>query len=325
MTTRKSTRQLDTTAGALRIARPFLKWAGGKRQLIEAIDARLPAALRAGNMKYCEPFVGGGAVFFHVVQNYPVRDIFLADLNPELMLAYRAIQRDVEQVIVRLGGMQETHLALDEAGRKGYFYETRANFNRRRAAIHFDQYGEDWAERCAHIIYLNQTCYNGLFRVNSKGEFNVPFGRYKRPAICNAANLRAVSRMLQGATLHLGDFTDVQRFVDENTLVYFDPPYRPISRTANFKSYSAHDFDDSEQLRLAAFYRRLDGMGAKLMLSNSDPKNERPEDDFFERAYAGFRIERVEAMRNINSNSRARGAIRELLICNWPVGTPLST
>jgi DNA adenine methylase len=247
-----------------------------------------------------------------------VRDILLADLNPELMLAYRTIQREVESLIDQLAEMQNDYLALDVAQRKQFFYETRTAFNRQLHVIDFDAFNPTWVKRCAQIIFLNRTCYNGLFRVNAKGEFNVPAGRYKTPAICDAANLRAVSRVLQGAALHLGDFTDIEEFVDRDTFVYLDPPYRPISRTAHFRSYSVHDFDDAEQLRLAAFYRRLDGAGAKLMLSNSDPQNECPDDDFFDDAYAGFRIERVEATRNINRNAHGRGAIRELLICNWP-------
>jgi DNA adenine methylase len=167
------------------------------------------------------------------------------------------------------------------------------------------------------MIYLNRTCYNGLYRLNSVGVINVPFGRYANPRLLDEKNLCAVSRLLQGVSITCGDFTVIEPQVDAATFVYFDPPYRPISKTAHFTSYSQHNFDDAEQARLANFFRHLDGQGARLMLSNSDPHHLDPEDDFFERAYAGYRIERVQAGRNINSQSQKRGPISELVILNY--------
>jgi DNA adenine methylase len=170
------------------------------------------------------------------------------------------------------------------------------------------------------MLFMNRTGYNGLFRVNSQGEFNVPFGRYKNPRLLDAGNLRRVAALLQDVIIQQGDFEEIEPFVDRKTLVYFDPPYRPLSPTAHFTSYSAQIFDDQQQLRLADFFRRLDAKGSKLMLSNSDPHNVDPEDDFFERAYRGFRIERLQARRNINRNAGKRGKISELLILNYNPG-----
>jgi DNA adenine methylase len=167
------------------------------------------------------------------------------------------------------------------------------------------------------MLFLNRTGYNGLFRLNSKGEFNVPCGLYNNPRILDAENLRNVSRLLNQVSIQYGDFEEVGGFVDEKTLVYFDPPYRPLSDTAHFTAYSKDLFDDRQQLRLAEFYRRLDTKGGKLMLSNSDPRNVDEDDDFFEQAYNGYRIERLKAKRNINRDPEKRGPISELLILNY--------
>lgn len=301
-----------------RKARPFLKWAGGKRQLLPQIDSYLPEALKTGGLqRYVEPFVGSGAVFFHVVQTYPVGDLFIADINAELILAYRTIQQEVEALIAELAEIEERYLSLSEPQRDDFYYGQRDIYNADRTAINYDSFQEAWLKRTAQLIFLNKTCYNGLFRVNSRGEYNVPFGRYKNPTICDASNLRAVSALLQRALIHYGHYSDCADIIDEATLVYFDPPYRPISATANFTAYSPHTFDDSQQLELAEFYRQLDRQGATLLLSNSDPKNIDPDDDFLEDAYKGFRIERVQARRRINRSAEKRGPINELLILNY--------
>jgi DNA adenine methylase len=301
-----------------RKARPFLKWAGGKRQLLSQIDHYFPTALKQGTLRlYVEPFVGSGAVFFHVVQNYPVKELFIADINPELILAYRTIQEDVEALIDELARIEHDYLPLSEGGRKDFYYRQRELYNERRLEVDYDAFQSTWIKRTAQFIFFNRTCYNGLFRVNSRGEYNVPFGRYKNPTICDGPNLRAVSEILQRAEIHYGHYSDCARVVDEATIVYFDPPYRPISATSNFTAYSRHSFDDDQQLALAKFYRQLHNQGACLILSNSDPKNTNPDDDFLENAYAGFRIERVQARRRINRSVEKRGPINELLILNY--------
>jgi DNA adenine methylase len=300
------------------LAKPILKWAGGKSQLLEQIRKALPRELKMRQLtRYAEPFIGGGAVFFHIAQNFPVQQYYISDLNQELILLYKTIQRDVVALINQLGDIQERYYTLTSEQQEEFFYATRNTYNSKLHHVDFGNYSHDWIERSTQIIFLNRTCFNGLFRVNSKGEFNVPFGDYKNPRICDADNLRAVSAILQNTIIEFADFTVCDRFVDSQTFVYFDPPYRPISKTASFKAYSKHDFNDDEQRRLADFYRNLDARGAKLMLSNSDPQNENPDDKFFEEIYAGFNIRKVIAARNINSNGAKRGHIFELLITNY--------
>ncbi|AFZ43165.1 DNA adenine methylase [Halothece sp. PCC 7418] len=299
-------------------AQPFLKWAGGKTQLLAQIESFFPKELLMGSMtRYIEPFVGGGALFFKVANTYPIQDFIISDINPELILAYQTIQKEVEGLINHLWDKQKTYLALPGEERKNFFYQVRTDYNQQRNQINFDLYTSNWIERTAQLIFLNRTCFNGLFRVNSKGEFNVPFGRYKKPRICDADNLRQVAKILEQTAIHQGDFTQCKAFVDQASFVYFDPPYRPISKTSSFNAYSKQSFNNSEQLRLRDFFHLLDQKGAKLLLSNSDPKNEDPTDDFFENAYYPYRIERVEAARNINSNASKRGKIKELVIINY--------
>lgn len=300
-------------------AKPFMKWAGGKGQLIEKLANLFPPEMQVGTIKkYVEPFIGGGALFFHVAQSYPsIESFFISDVNEELVLAYKTIQNDVEKLISLLLVLEKEYHSLSESEQKDFFYQKRDDFNKKLASIDFKSFQENWIERTATIIFLNRTCFNGLFRVNSKGEFNVPFGDYKNPKICDPDNLYIVSELLQKTQIESGDFTASKEFVDKNTFVYFDPPYRPISKTASFTSYSKFDFGDESQKRLAEYFAQLSKKSAKLMLSNSDPKNENPDDHFFEDLYKEFRIERVDASRMINSNANRRGKIKELVIVNY--------
>jgi DNA adenine methylase len=299
-------------------ARPFLKWAGGKRQLLEQLQAHLPPELDQGGVtRYVEPFVGSGALFFSLVQAYNIQDCLLADVNPELILVYKTIQQGVTELIESLEELENRYLELNQDRRKEFYYLVREKYNQQRERIRYREFTPDWVPRAAYMIFLNRTGYNGLFRLNSKGEYNVPFGRYKNPRILDAGNLGEVARLLQDVCIRYGDFEEIEDFVDAQTLVYFDPPYRPLSKTAHFTSYATGGFEDREQLRLATFYRRLHLKGCKLMLSNSDPHNVDTEDDFFERAYQGFRIERLQARRNINRDAAKRGFISELLILNF--------
>jgi DNA adenine methylase len=298
--------------------KPFLKWAGGKTQLIKQISKFLPQALNNGSIKkYVEPFIGGGALFFLFGYNYPIKEIFISDVNADLVLTYKTIQHNVDGLIELLSDIEKRYLSLSINHRSEYFYQVRSKFNSRKDRIDLLKYNSEWVERTAQVIFLNKTCFNGLFRVNSKGEFNVPIGKYKKPSLCNPENLRSVANILQRTEILQGDFSQCESFVDSNTFVYFDPPYRPISNTSNFTSYSHQTFDDSEQLRLRDFFQTLDKKGAFLLLSNSDPKNQNSEDDFFEKLYADYRIETVKASRHINSNSLKRSSINELLIMNY--------
>lgn len=306
------------TSSRLLPARPFLKWAGGKSQLLGQLESLFPSALQDGSIRrYIEPFIGSGALFFRIRQASPIQEYVLADVNPELILAYKTIQREVDSLVAALSELQERYIPLAEEERRDFYYRLRQQYNQGRGQVNLADFHPAWVSRSAQMLFLNRTCYNGLFRLNAAGAFNVPFGRYANPRVLDADNLRAVARSLQGVSITCGDFTAIEPQVDGTTFVYFDPPYRPISRTAHFTAYSQHNFDDAEQLRLAAFYRRLDGYGARLMLSNSDPHNLDAGDDFFERAYAGYRIERVQAGRNINSQVQKRGPIAELVMLNY--------
>ena len=299
-------------------AKPFLKWVGGKRQLLSQFNELYPIELKLKKIKnYYEPFVGGGAVFFDVAQNYEVENAFLYDINDELILAYKVIQRDVYKLIEFLHRYEKQYKKLDDEKRKEYYYELRENYNLQRFNIDYNKYSENWIPRVAQTIFLNKTCFNGLFRFNSKGGFNSPMGRYKNPKILDEQNLLNVSKLLEIATIKKADFREVKNDIKNNSFVYFDPPYRPISKTSNFTSYSKFNFQDDEQLQLAKLFYELDRQGHKLMLSNSDPKNTNPNDDFFETIYADFNITRVDAKRSINSNGNKRNLIKEIVVTNY--------
>ncbi len=194
----------------------------------------------------------------------------------------------------------------------------RGDYNNNKEKTDFHYYHSSWVQRTAALIFLNHTCFNGLFRVNSRGWFNVPFGRYKNPRILDERTLTEASESLRNTEISMGDFTACEKFVDSNTFVYLDPPYRPLNRTSKFTGYSKAGFSDCDQVRLAEFFKEIDHRGAKVMLSNSDPKNEDPEDSFFDTLYAGYPIDRVPAKRAINSNGDRRGEISELIITNYP-------
>lgn len=298
--------------------RPFLKWAGGKTRLLKQITDYLPLELKQGRIRrYIEPFVGGGAMLLYMASFYQVSELVICDVNPELTLCYSVIRRDVACLIEQLEHLRRSYTEASPAGREALFYEVREQLNRRRPSINFRRYEPAWIERAAQIIFLNHTCFNGLYRLNARGDFNVPFGKYTQPRMYQEANLQTVSGILQDAIILQGDFDQVAPYVDQETFVYFDPPYRPLSKTASFTSYAQVSFRDADQQRLGRFYRRMHHIGARLMLSNSDPKNTDPQDDFFERLYAGFAIHRVIAGRVINVRADRRGQISELLITNY--------
>ena len=306
------------SSNSVNVIKPILKWAGGKGQLLEQIAKHLPQELIEGKIDcYIEPFVGGGAVFFWVAQNFNIKKFYLSDINQELILLYKTIQKDVNSLIEELKKIENEYLILNEEKRKIYFFNKRNSYNDFKNQIDLKNFERFWFTRSAEIIFLNRTCFNGLFRVNKKGYFNVPFGNYKNPRICNTNNLLLASKLLQKATIQYSDFTQIQNLATPKTFVYFDPPYRPLTKTANFKSYSQFDFNDDEQKRLASFYQKLDHQGTKLMLSNSDPKNIDKNDNFFDELYSDFTIHRIQANRMINSKTSRRGAISELLITNY--------
>ena len=292
--------------------KPFLKWAGGKGQLLPEIEKYYP--FDSGKIdKYAEPFVGGGAVLFDILGKYELKEVYISDVNAELINTYRIIRDDIDILISILSAMQMEFIPMETEYRKAYYLMKRERFNELK--INGDESVN--IEKAALMIFLNRTCFNGLFRVNRKGLFNVPMGSYKNPIICDEENLRNVSKKLQNVTIICGDYRESSEFIDERTFVYLDPPYRPITDTASFTAYTENLFNDKEQIELAKFVDAMDKKGAKIVVSNSDPKNSNSEDDFFDKIYASHTIRRVEATRMINCNSEARGKIKELLISNF--------
>ena len=287
--------------------KPFIKWAGGKSQLLEEIRKKYPANIE----RYCEPFVGGGAVLLDVLANFQTKEVLINDINTELTNAYIHIRDNAEKIISMLSEIQKVFWDMDIDARKQYFYAKRDRFNE------LIKQSASTEEKASLFIFINKTCFNGLYRVNGKGLFNVPMGAYKKPLICDADNIRLISRLLQNVNVQCGDYSECANFVDNNTFVYIDPPYRPLSESSSFTSYAKPEFGDEQQIQLGHFIERLSDKGAKVVASNSDPKNTNKEDNFFDDIYKMFNVRRVSATRMINSNSKGRGTINELLISNY--------
>ncbi|MES2732955.1 MAG: Dam family site-specific DNA-(adenine-N6)-methyltransferase, partial [Bacteroidota bacterium] len=255
----------------------------------------------------------------HVLQNYPIRHAYLSDVNAEIILVYQTIQQRLGSLLEALQEYQARYDFMSESSRRDYFYEIRKSYNEKKAAVYLP-FSEACIERAAHIIFLNKTCFNGLFRFNHKGEFNAPFGRYVKPRILNAENLKRVSGILQSVELKTADFEMMNERPDyQHSFVYLDPPYRPLSSTARFTAYCTQTFGDPEQCQLAKLFQVLHAKGAKLMLSNSDPRNNDEADSFFDDLYAGFTISRVPCSRRINCVAGKRGQINEIVITNYEV------
>ena len=293
-----------------RIAKPFLKWAGGKTQLIEQIKQQLPDTIKTDKFTYIEPFVGSGAVLFWMLEEYPnLEKAIINDINEDLTNAYLTIKHNVRELIdiLKVWEVEYHSLTEDEEAKKEYYYEKRSLFNTRAS---------DQTTHSAIFIFLNRTCFNGLYRVNRKNEFNVPIGSYKKPQICNEENLLAVSEVLQKVEILNGDFSETKHYADENTFFYFDPPYKPLSETSSFNSYAKDEFNDDEQIRLKKFCDLLDSQNHKWILSNSDVKGKDINNNFFDDLYNGYNIKRVNASRRINANPEKRGVLKELLITN---------
>ena len=293
------------------MAKPFIKWAGGKTQLLTQFENILPHNLEeAEHFTYIEPFVGGGAMLFHMLQKYTnIGRVIINDINPNLITAYRVIRDTPERLITDLKMLQrEFRQNSNEEARKEYFLRIRKSYNE-------DTHND--VTNTAMFIFLNRTCFNGLYRVNSKGYFNVPFGKYTNPTICDEELLLEDSKILQNVEILCGDYTLIERYVDNNTFIYFDPPYRPLSTTSSFTSYSKENFDDTEQTRLAHFFARLSRYGCKMMLSNSDCCAQNPNDSFFENLYGNFIIDKVHASRFVNAIPSKRGKLTEILVRNY--------
>lgn len=295
-------------------AKPFLKWAGGKSQLLSQLDSHLPEELKQHEFTYIEPFVGGGAMLFHLLQRFPhIKKAIINDINPYLITAYRVIKDASDELIKRLAKLEEQYFAFEnEESKKSFYLQARTVFN--ESVL-------DDIDRTKYLIFLNRTCFNGLYRVNSKGKFNVPFGRYKNQTICNPEVIKTDSHLLNQIDVVIlnGDFERTIRYIDNGiNFFYFDPPYRPLNATSSFNSYAKEEFDDNEQIRLRDFCALLSQQpNIKWILNNADCSAKKPEDTFFEEIYRDFNISRLQASRSINANPNKRGKLTELLIKNY--------
>lgn len=294
-------------------AKPFIKWVGGKGQLIEQLDALLPSDFsKWDDVTYIEPFVGGGAMLFYMLQRYPnIKRAFINDINADLICCYETVRDRADELIVSLKDIESAFYALtSNDARKEFYYAVRDRYNEKNL---------DPIENTTKFFFLNRTCFNGLYRVNKKGQFNVPFGKYVKPQICDAETILADSSLLKRVTLLNGDFEDTLSYAQGRTLFYFDPPYRPLSDTSSFNDYTKEAFNDDAQIRLKQFCDRVNEAGHAFMLSNSDCKGKNEKDSFFDVLYADYVIDRVWAKRNINADATKRGKLTEILVHNYKI------
>ena len=292
-----------------KVAKPFLKWAGGKTQLLNDIENRFPYK-KEERFSYIEPFVGSGAVLFWVLNNFiNLKSVIINDINADLISTYKIIKTNINDLIPILKEYEsEYHYLWDKPEqKKAYYYAKREIFNHRSS---------EQIIQTALFIFLNRTCFNGLYRVNKKNRFNVPMGSYKAPMICDESNLLTVSHLLQKVEILSSDFEQTIKYADGNSVFYFDPPYKPLSQTSSFNSYAKDGFDDNDQNRLKNFCDKLNTLNCKWILSNADMKNINPNDHFFDDLFAQYKIDRVIAKRSINANPSKRGQLTELLISN---------
>ena len=289
-------------------AKPFVKWAGGKTQLLADIEGNLPVDFRNREITYVEPFVGGGSVVFWMLQKFPnVKKAVINDINGKLINVYRTIKENPYALVEILQDIENEYLPKKHDERTAYFMEKRQRFNDEALSCE---------EQAAIFIFLNRTCFNGLYRENAKGKFNVPHGRYANPTICDEATIMADSGLLQKVEIMCGDFAETEKYAGADTLFYFDPPYKPLSDTSSFNTYVKEPFDDAEQIRLRDFCNTVSQKGSRFILSNSDVKGKNPADNFFDELYADYNIKRVYATRMVNANPDKRGKLTELMISN---------
>lgn len=296
------------------VAKPFIKWAGGKGNLLQKLEALLPAHFDdLENVTYIEPFVGGGAMLFHMLHHHRcIKRAVINDINPDLIRCFQLIARTPEILIERLSDIENNFFSVDFPTRKDLYYAYRDQYN--SEGIHPD-------ERAALFVFLNRTCYNGLYRVNAAGKFNVPYGRYKKPLICNKELIMADHQLLCSVDLVIrqpGDYKLIRQNLSRSNVnfVYFDPPYRPLSDTSSFKEYSNTPFEDCQQEELKLFCDKLSRHNCLIMQSNSDSKTENG-DSFFEALYMGYDIQRVLAQRFINADPEKRVKLTEIVIRNY--------
>ena len=299
-------------------AKPFLKWVGGKTQLLEDINSNFPESLDHIET-YIEPFVGGGAVMFDIVPKMKnVKTVIINDLNSKLINVYRNIKDNHELLITKLIELETEYLNYNKKGKEEMFYLIREKFNEHKK-IYSDKDPVFYINNAVYFIFLNKTCFNGLYRENAQGLFNTPWNKAMNPLICDIKNITAVSEFLNKYNVEIlcGDYKEIEKYADENTFVYFDPPYRPISNTSAFTSYTKSKFNDDDQKQLKMLCDRLNKKKCLIMLSNSDSMNSNPPDPFFDDLYREYYITKLFARRNINSKGDKRNKITEILVTNY--------
>ena len=300
-------------------AKPFIKWVGGKGQLISQLNSLLPHDFQKwDDVTYIEPFVGGGAMLFHLLSHYPnIKRAVINDINKDLTTCYEIVRDKPQELIRALQDIQTEYDSLHtDTIRQEFYYRMRDRFNTKSL---------DALENTVLFFFLNRTCFNGLYRVNKKGGFNVPFGKYESPSFCNEEVIYADSELLQNVEILNGDFEATFDKINGKTLFYFDPPYRPLSNTSSFNNYSKEDFNDEAQIRLKQFCDRIHAAGAHFMLSNSDGRGKDINDTFFDDLYSAYSIERVWASRCVNSNVSKRGKLTEILVRSYQTSKQLYT
>lgn len=305
------------------MAKPFVKWAGGKGKLLKTLEQHLPADFSQQEaITYIEPFVGGGAMLFHMLEAHPnINRVIINDINPELMACYTQVKYEPENLLALLEDMQKEFFAIGEdEGRRAYYYGVREEYNKLKLHSTDDIYEQ--IQKAACFIFLNRTCFNGLYRENHHGAYNVPFGRYTNPTICNREAIMACHEALLHVEIQCGNYQNVMSHVnpEEYNFFYFDPPYRPLLGTSNFKDYTQFEFGDQQQMELRDFCNAVHETGALIMLSNSDSEIE-PGKNFFEQIYQEpvFHLRRVNAPRVINAFAAKRVPQSEVLITNYEV------
>ncbi len=286
-----------------------MKWAGGKTQLLGEIEKSLPDNFASiEDVVYVEPFVGGGAVLFWLLQRYSnISRAIINDINSDLINVYSVVKVSPDKLVRELQQLESAYIRLGAQERKDYYAEQRSLFNEKSASKEV---------MAALFVFLNRTCFNGLYRVNAKGAFNVPHGKYANPKICDERNIWAVSELLQRVEILCGDFSKTLEYASNKSLFYIDPPYKPLTETSSFTSYAKEGFNDEEQIRLGRFCMEISKRRAMFVASNSDPQEMNPQDDFFYRVYDTFNIRKVQASRMINANPSGRGKLFEIMITN---------
>ena len=292
----------------------IVKWAGGKSKLAPIIEETILKKTSIHEMDtYVEPFVGGGSFFFYLIQKYEFKNKIISDVNAELINLYKVVQQKPQELINSAEKMQYAYNSLESMEEKSaFFYAIRVAYNESiiSESIEID------IEQATQFLFLNKVGFNGLYRVNSKGLYNVPFGKRTKASLFNVENLLGISNLLKGTTILHADYAETIKFANKKALFYFDPPYRPLSTSASFNSYAKSEFNDDSQIKLADFCHQIDQLGAKFALSNSDPKNNNVDDNFFDDLYSTYTINRIHASRMIGASANSRGKVSEILVTN---------